>query len=153
MKNINGHIMKFIKFLNVSELIVDELMADHDWEQDVNLSLEWMQANWELLVERELLSQNASLPPALERFHMLGPEKTPTHNLIIKEKANPDQTYVLAGFLNIDEKGSSAIRPPYNGVWLNLLKDQLKQWRPPHKFFLSEVDFFIVAYEATLELI
>src|SRR5947207_13788417 len=55
--NITTHIRKFRDFLNACWPNLDDLMADHDWDDDGWFIDNWMQVNWELLVERELLGK------------------------------------------------------------------------------------------------
>ncbi|MFZ0564943.1 MAG: hypothetical protein WAM28_01955 [Chlamydiales bacterium] len=42
---------------------LDNLMEHHDWDHDMDLILDWIQVNWELLVERELLGKGNYLTP------------------------------------------------------------------------------------------
>lgn len=60
--DITEHIQKFRKFLNISfNYTISNIMDDHDWENDGYFIDDWMQINWEILVERELLGVNYGL--------------------------------------------------------------------------------------------
>ena len=61
--DITTHIRKFRDFLNACWPHLDDLMADHDWDDDGRFIDDWMQVNWELLVERELLGKQRFLTP------------------------------------------------------------------------------------------
>ncbi len=54
--DITQHVEKFRGFLNISwDHVIYNIMEDHDWDEDGDLIDDWMQVNWELLVEREIL--------------------------------------------------------------------------------------------------
>jgi hypothetical protein len=55
--DVTLHIRKFRDFLIAAWPSLDNIMEDHDWDNDVNFTENWMQANWEFLVERELLGK------------------------------------------------------------------------------------------------
>lgn len=59
--NITAHILNFRNFFVASWPSLDELMNHHDWENDGLFTSNWMQVNWEFLVERELLGNNGFL--------------------------------------------------------------------------------------------
>jgi len=64
-RDITEHIKNFREFLNASEPFVDLLMNNHDWDEDATLSIDWLEENWKLLVERELLQGDATITPFL----------------------------------------------------------------------------------------
>jgi hypothetical protein len=53
----------FRKFLIYNSPILDKMMDQHNWDNDMDLMLDWIQVNWELLVERELLGKELFLTP------------------------------------------------------------------------------------------
>lgn len=60
--DITNHIMLFREFLNISwDHVIYKIMDEHDWDDDGNFIYNWMQINWELLVERELLGKSFNL--------------------------------------------------------------------------------------------
>lgn len=61
MLNVTEHILKFRHFLLSSWNDLDLLMEDHDWDDDVNFTFDWLQVNWEFLVERQLLKKTGFL--------------------------------------------------------------------------------------------
>ncbi|MBA3238015.1 MAG: hypothetical protein H0T62_06650 [Parachlamydiaceae bacterium] len=59
--DITSHIVMFRNFLNISWPFVDVLMENHDWEEDGNFIDDWIQINWEFLIEREILGKGKYL--------------------------------------------------------------------------------------------
>lgn len=53
--DITYHVCLFRDFLVASWPLVDQLLAGNDQEDDGDVFTEWIQANWEFLMERELL--------------------------------------------------------------------------------------------------
>ncbi len=60
--DVTSHIIKFRDFLISCWPKLEELMEEHDWDDDGNFIIDWLQANWEFLVERELLGKGNYLP-------------------------------------------------------------------------------------------
>jgi hypothetical protein len=152
-QNINHHITKFLKFLNIGDVLVEDLMGDHDWDNDSFLPMEWMQANWKLLVQREILGENCYLPPFFGSVRLFNRDKPTTHNLVAKIKNDPESSYGLGSFLTQIDVGKYWYKPPYNIAHLYLLADQNKSSRDPYYFPIDKVDFFIVEYEESPTLI
>lgn len=61
MININTQIFNFRNFLLSCWNDIDQLMEHHDWNDDVCFIDDWLQVNWEFLVERQLLKRNEFL--------------------------------------------------------------------------------------------
>ncbi|ADI38001.1 putative uncharacterized protein [Waddlia chondrophila 2032/99] len=60
--DITNHIMLFREFLNISwDHVIYKIMDEHNWDDDSDFIDDWMQINWELLVERELLENRFTL--------------------------------------------------------------------------------------------
>ncbi len=59
--DITRQINLFRNFLIAAWPSLDSLMDNHDWEDDGMFTCEWLQVNWEFLVEREILGKNGSL--------------------------------------------------------------------------------------------
>lgn len=59
--DVTGHILLYVKLLNDTWPTLDELMDFHDWEEDSELTMDYKQALWILMVERVLLGKNAHL--------------------------------------------------------------------------------------------
>ena len=53
----------FRDFLIATWPHLDKAMEEHDWEDDLDLSDDWIQMNWKMFVERELLGIHAQLSP------------------------------------------------------------------------------------------
>lgn len=56
-------IERFRLFLNLSWPIFDKILTHHDWDTDAYFFEDWLDANWNLLVCRELLGKGADLQP------------------------------------------------------------------------------------------
>ncbi|MDB6081207.1 MAG: hypothetical protein JWO53_479, partial [Chlamydiia bacterium] len=59
--DVTDHLTKFRDFLCICWPSIDSLMSDHDWHDDGDFIDDWLGANWELFVERELLGKNGFL--------------------------------------------------------------------------------------------
>jgi hypothetical protein len=59
--NINRAIKVFAEFLNVSWSITDPLISKRTYTSDESSRNDWIQANWEILVERKVLPLNEYL--------------------------------------------------------------------------------------------
>lgn len=68
--DVTKHILKFKNFLNKCWGELDKLMENHDWENDGEFLDEWVQVNWEFLVERELLKLHGYLSPLACNAHI-----------------------------------------------------------------------------------
>jgi len=66
--DITYQVNLFRQFLNKSWATFDQLMEEHDWENDGGFSDDWVQANWEFLVEREL-TENKKLISSLYMYN------------------------------------------------------------------------------------
>lgn len=62
-KRLTKQLGYFRQFLISSWPYLDILMEDHDWDNDTDFIDDWLQTNWELLIERELLGQGIYLSP------------------------------------------------------------------------------------------
>ena len=91
MINVTTHILKFRKFLLDCWPDIDALMEDHDWHDDGYFIDEWLQSNWELLVERQLLKKAGhvnSFGIYYGRNRYAQKESTITHEIICRPKDN-----------------------------------------------------------------
>ncbi|MDB6081209.1 MAG: hypothetical protein JWO53_481 [Chlamydiia bacterium] len=85
--NVTEHITKFRDFLCICWPSIDSLMAGHDWHEDDNFIDDWLEANWELLVERELLRgegflKSFGMSPSASR--VISPNQKPTYAVYAK---------------------------------------------------------------------
>lgn len=58
---IDNVIRTFVGFLNSSWIIVSQLLLNRDYTSNEDSINDWLQANWELLVERKILKVNEYL--------------------------------------------------------------------------------------------
>lgn len=56
--NIGKAMRLFVNYLNATWNIVEPLILNRDYTSDENSRSDWIQANWELLVERKVLPLN-----------------------------------------------------------------------------------------------
>ena len=132
---INKEIRAFASFLNTSWDIVVPLLSGREYTSDESSIGGWLQANWEILVEKKILKQNeyleiysdgADYNGASSRMNDI--EALPTHNLTVflhdkavdilnneivinKEELEFDR---LVGF----QDGFYTNQPPFNYVLL-----------------------------------
>lgn len=132
---IDKEIRAFASFLNASWDIVVPLLSGREYTSDESSIGDWLQANWEILVEKKILKQNeyleiysdgADYNGASSRMNDI--EALPTHNLTVflhdkavdilnneiiisKEELEFDR---LVGF----QDGFYTNRPPFNYVLL-----------------------------------
>lgn len=87
---INQTIRTFASFLNASWDIVVPLLSGREYTSDESSIGDWLQANWEILVEKKILKQNeyleiysdgADYNGASSRMNDI--EALPTHNLTV----------------------------------------------------------------------
>lgn len=62
-KRLTKQLEYFRQFLISSWPYLDILMENHDWDNDMDFIDDWLQTNWEFLIERELLGQGIYLSP------------------------------------------------------------------------------------------
>lgn len=91
--NINKEIGKFVDFLNSSWIIVSQLLVNRDYTSNEDSINDWLQANWELLVERKVLKVNEYLEVYGDGADYNGsssritdPEAQPSFKVIVKTK-------------------------------------------------------------------
>ncbi len=89
MINVTPQIIKFRDFLVHSWNDLDLLMANHDWDDDVWFTDEWLQVNWEFLVERQLLHDSGFLKSYFFcNVRVTHPNTDATCEIICKPKNN-----------------------------------------------------------------
>ena len=83
----------FVNFLNSSWIIVSQLLFERDYTTDEDSTNDWLQANWELLVERKVLKVNEYLEIYGEgadyngaSSRIIDPEALPNFKIIVKTK-------------------------------------------------------------------
>lgn len=91
--DIDKAIRVFSDFLNSSWIIVSQLLLNRDYTSNEDSINDWLQANWELLVERKVLKVNEYLEVYGDGADYNGassritdPEALPNFKVIIKTK-------------------------------------------------------------------
>ena len=132
MKNITDTIVHFRKYLLVIWDDIDNLMSHHDWEDDGYFIHNILQANWELLVEKQLLEPNEILTPYSSYYGskpVLHKNGVPTHRVICKVKDDrqlysiphkklipENSTLIFRILLRAFKEGSDGLYPPFDAV-------------------------------------
>lgn len=157
MMNVNEQLLWFRKFLLDSWEDLDHLMKDHDWEDDGDFIDEWLQVNWEFLVERQLLKKNGFLNSYgiyYKEPRVTNPTAKITHLIVCRAKNNQtlfdDQSgiplpenhlWIFRCFYKKLEV-SHGIYPPFDTVGLILDDGKTRFYVHP-----DDVDFFLCAVE------
>lgn len=83
--NVTKQMLEFRDFLVHSWKNLDLLMEQHDWESDGSFITDWIQVNWEFLVERELLRKTGFLKSySYDDFRVTFPDAVATYEIICK---------------------------------------------------------------------
>ena len=98
-RNITKNIVQFRDFLVDAWPYLDGLMDNHDWEDDIDFTSEWLTVNWELLVEKPILEGRA---------YMTSFSCIPYEQRIVAPDMTPD--YAVIGFPNNKEINSPLLR-------------------------------------------
>jgi hypothetical protein len=127
---------------------VDNLMEYHDWENDGESSTDWIQACWEIFVERELLPEGHFLTSfSFSGEGRVSKEgKKATFAVVAKtskemklsrtEKPAPvGELLRLVGFLSPVEGGGFGLYPPFNVA--ELVKDSKEE---KSEIFLARIE-------------
>lgn len=157
MTNVTNHIIKFQKFMIHCWKDLDDIMDKHDWDNDGTFTNEWLQANWEFLVERQLLKKNGgelrSFGSYLSELRISRPNASPTHEIIClpknhtslyddktKEPLPADKRLIFYIFLKKMD-GSYGLYPPFNyaGVFTIQGKKRVR-----HIIAVDSINFFLV---------
>jgi hypothetical protein len=82
--DITYQVKSFRDFLVASWPLLDTLMKGHDWGEDVCFSDEWIQVNWEFLIERELLGEGKYIFPLFCNNRITFPESVANYMVTCK---------------------------------------------------------------------
>ena len=144
MINISDHILKFRNFLINSWSDLDLLMSNHDWDDDEGFTLDWLQVNWEFLVEKELLGKGNYLMSYFNtESRITNPDAKPNYRVICKllGAENEKLTLFFGGF-EAKTKGGYGIYPPFD--YVNVFIDTKRNSR---SIPVNECAFFIIPVE------
>jgi len=116
---IYGLIANFRDFLNTGWSSVEKVMEHLEWDESPYFYDEWIQANWELLVEKHILKPGQLLAPygynsSPEcRYSIKG--GVLTHRVVCKKKGGFDFQYIFLCFKS--RTGTEfKIEPPFDYV-------------------------------------
>lgn len=151
MINVTSQILKFRDFLVHSWSDLDRLMENHDWDDDGDFTHEWVQVNWEFLVERELLEKKGFLKSYIfDDYRVTWSGMAPTHEIICKSKSRnelvADQTQLsipldtklqFGGFVTRRNPGYGWY-PPFD--YITVFTPKKKRM---YELAVNDVDFFL----------
>jgi hypothetical protein len=158
--NVTPLIKKFAEFLCHSVPIVDDLMINHEWEDDSDLRDDWEHANWELLVERELFNNEHFLCSLSHQrdIRIIQANKIPDYVIVARKKRDEDPLGVLTKepipiknglrviwFVSVYEGRGFGFYPPFDVI--HLLNDKTKK---NYYVKIDEVDFFAIPLDEYL---
>ncbi|MCH1430721.1 MAG: hypothetical protein GWP59_08715 [Chlamydiales bacterium] len=132
--DLTKQIFIFRDFLVASWPYLDDLMDNHDWEDDGWFIQDWLDINWQHLVGREVLGKGNGYITNLSPFSpkssfMEGPiysviaksrNNEPLLDLRGKEKILNDDDLRLSGFCTIYEEVGFGLYPPFDIATLTM---------------------------------
>ena len=150
--DVTDHIYKFRQFLNVSWPEVENLMEFHDWDGDMEFLTNWLDVNWSILVEREILLDEGlltSLSVNQSNIFLKNEKKKFTIQACLSEtekvnmpEINSDFRARFFGFCTKSKSGGFSIRPPFDTAELVTDSDK-KIYSVP----FESLEFYLVEYE------
>lgn len=118
--------VSFRNFLNSSWPSVMETMEEHDWDDSPYFLDQWIQANWELLVEKHILEPKQLLVPygynSSPGCRYSHKEDKSTHRVVCKKKGDADFGYIFLCFES-KMKGAYSISPPFDYASIKNIKE------------------------------
>ena len=152
--DVTEHIKKFILFLTACWPSLDELMEQHDWDEDGGFIDDWLQLNWEILVEREILENNGFLTPLSVPMaaRVINTNAQANYSIVTyisrdlldyKTKRNLSKNYAIRffGFCSALKQGGFGLYPPFDLA--HLVLDSTKE------LFIapfSDLEFYLVKW-------
>lgn len=158
--NITIQVQKFRNFLVASWPYLDDLMDEHDWDEDVDFIDDWLQVNWKFFVGRELLSKkdlllfwnlnqhcdhlNWDLIQQYEeqKIYTVFVETSETIDFRTQESISLAEKYRMGGFYSMQRWEGYDVNPPFDLI--AIINDQTKEsFLVPldtAEFFLEEID-------------
>lgn len=98
---------RFREFLNDSWSSMDRVLEDHDWDNDAYFLADWLDANWELLVGRQLLGKGSGL---LHFTASTNEVERKNYKFCLRSEVEPSMKFVTLG---ADRAGFS-VSPPFD---------------------------------------
>lgn len=154
-KHVTDQVIEFTKFISQGLIYVDDLMEEHDWDEDGYLIDDWLSVNWDFFLGREIMGFGSKLVPFLvHHLDDVVDELQASRKLMVLAKPDRGTACLKANCLVPDENllrvwwfvtfcnECYGFYPPFNIVEL---KDNLtkKKYYVPIKqlqFYLSEID-------------
>ncbi|MFT5318007.1 MAG: hypothetical protein ACI8RA_001268 [Chlamydiales bacterium] len=151
--DVTKQINLFRDLLSSSWPKIDLLMEDHDWDADFGIAYdEWIQVNWELFVEKELLPEGSYLRSLSNTgasrvthkeveadFSVIARTTRVTHCLDTNESVSKNEEFCLFGFVSQIEGGGWQWRPPFDFAKLISCSGKRKFYR----LGVEDLSFFL----------
>ncbi len=116
--NVNQVVLSFQKYVVACWSQISLILENLDWDSDPYFIDHWLQSNWELLVERQLLKGNGFLHPygfdANPECRQTAVGEAATHRLMVVLKSEKI-SYEFVSFVASTTKGNS-LEPPFDKV-------------------------------------
>ena len=133
-------ILNFQQFMLACWPQLTRVMQSLDWDDDPYFVDNWIQANWELMVEKQLGIEGVSLLPygyntsPGSRYTRVG--ASATHRVICKLKDSENRLAFLSFISKVG--GELKLEPPFDNVCVkNLNTNETTSW------LIGDVEFFI----------
>ena len=146
-RDVTAHLAAFREFLNASWSCFSALRTQSVWEDNHTLIREFLQANWRVLVESQLLPSGGRLPRYFTCLRPRGPaasEEHPTHYIKCEMPGSKfdlvDRRVALLGIVNRLDTGSG-VYPPFDHVEMYPVETSKVLIAPFHmvRFILAEL--------------
>lgn len=146
-RDISAHLAAFREFLNASWSCFSALRTQSVWEDNHTLIREFLEANWRVLVESQLLPRGGRLPAYFTFLRPRRPEtpgERPTHYIKCEMPGArfdlTDRRVALLGIVSRLDTGSG-VYPPFDHVEMYLLETSKVLIAPFHmvRFLLCEL--------------
>lgn len=122
---INQAIVNFRNFLIYCWPSIEKVFEHLDWDNSPYFLEEWMQANWELLVEKQVLETDQLLTSygydRSSACRYINADKVITHSVVCKKKSEPNARYYFRYFITKDEI-TFKMAPPFDLVEVEDIK-------------------------------
>lgn len=141
-QSVNATIAIFRHFLVASWPSIVDVLNNIDWDEDVYYLDYWLQANWELIVERLLLNRGEQLYPyGFDRSSDCRYGKSiarPTHRVVCRKHTDSKDEFDFLCF--VSKNGNSIkIEPPFDLAYV-----EHKATKNRTCLSVAEIDFDVV---------
>lgn len=135
-------IQNFRNFMITSWPCLSNLFYELDWDKFPYFIDDWIQANWEFLVEQQILEDNQFLHPygglSSSNCRITNKNVEMTHQVFCMQKTQiRDKKYLFLSFVTKDDNGYK-VEPPFDYVYVKDIENGRLIVLP-----FEQLDFFI----------